>query len=85
MGEPRLLIADEPTRGVDVGATRGICDLIARMAAEGQAVLLISSEIEEILGLCHRALVMARGRIVAEFSRGEMTDDALMKAAFSGA
>ncbi len=84
MGAPRLLIADEPTRGVNVGAKRGICDLIARMVAEGQAVLLISSEIAEIPGLCHRALMMARGRIVAEFSRGEMTKDALMKAAFSG-
>lgn len=84
MGAPRLLIADEPTRGVDVGAKRGIYDLIAEMAAQGQAVLLISSEIEEILGLCHRALVMARGRIVAEFSRSDMTQDAIMNAAFSG-
>ncbi len=84
MGKPRFLIADEPTRGVDVGAKRGIYDLIARLAAEGQAVLLISSEIEEILGLCHRTLVMARGRVVANLTREEMTKNAIMQAAFSG-
>jgi len=84
MGAPRLLIADEPTRGVDVGAKRGIYDLIARLASEGLAVLLISSEIEEILGLCHRTLVMARGRLVTELSREEMTQQAIMQAAFSG-
>jgi len=84
MGAPRLLIADEPTRGVDVGAKRGIYDLIAGLAERGEAVLLISSEIEEILGLCHRVLVMARGRIVAELPREEMTQEAIMHAAFSG-
>ncbi len=84
MGAPRMLIADEPTRGVDVGAKRGIYDLIAQLAARGEAVLLISSEIEEILGLCHRALVMSRGRIVRELRAGQLTKEAVMKAAFSG-
>lgn len=84
MGSPKLLIADEPTRGVDIGAKRGIYNLIAEMALQGEAVLLISSEIEEILGMCHRALVMSRGQIVAEFSGDQLTKEAVMQAAFSG-
>ena len=84
MGAPKMLIADEPTRGVDVGAKRGIYDLIVEMAAKGEAVLLISSEIEEILGMCHRAMVMSRGRIVAELSGEQLTKEAVMNAAFSG-
>ena len=84
MGAPRLLIADEPTRGVDVGAKRGIYALIARMAAEGEAILLISSEIEEIMGLCHRVIVMSRGRVAAELAGDALTEKAVMNAAFSG-
>jgi ABC-type sugar transport system ATPase subunit len=80
---PRLLIADEPTRGVDVGAKAQIHDLVARLAADGMAVLLISSEIEEVLGLAHRVLVMRRGRVVAEFAGDEATDEAVMAAAFA--
>ena len=68
--DPRVLIADEPTRGVDVGAKRAIYELLVSLAREGLAVLLISSELEEILGLAHRVLVMRRGRIVAELRRG---------------
>ena len=52
--EPRVLIADEPTRGVDVGAKRAIYDILVSLAADGMAILLVSSEIEEILGLAHR-------------------------------
>jgi ribose transport system ATP-binding protein len=61
---PRVLLADEPTRGVDVGAKRGIYELIHTLAREGLAVLFISSEHEEILGLAHRVLVMRDGEIV---------------------
>ena len=64
---PHVFIADEPTRGVDVGAKRAIYELLHSLAAEGIAVLLISSEHEEVLGLAHRVLVMRGGRIVAEF------------------
>ena len=84
IGAPRLLIADEPTRGVDVGAKRGIYALIAKLAADGEAVLLISSEIEEIMGLCHRVIVMSRGRMAAELAGEALTEKAVMNAAFSG-
>jgi ribose transport system ATP-binding protein len=83
MCKPRVLIADEPTRGVDVGAKRAIYDLLVGLAGEGMGVLLISSEIEEILGLAHRVLVMRRGRIVAELANGEMSESAILAAAFS--
>ena len=64
--DPHVLIADEPTRGVDVGAKRAIYDFLVELAADGRGVILISSELEEVLGLAHRVLVMRRGRIVAE-------------------
>ncbi|MGH2916701.1 MAG: sugar ABC transporter ATP-binding protein [Solirubrobacteraceae bacterium] len=83
MHRPRVLIADEPTRGVDVGAKRAIYDLLVSLAAEGMAVLLISSELEEILGLAHRVLVMRRGRVVAELEGERMTESAILAAAFS--
>ena len=82
LGQPRLLIADEPTRGVDVGAKRGIYDLIVGMASEGLGVLLISSEIEEILGLSHRVLVLSRGRVTAELVGDDINENAVMAAAF---
>jgi ABC-type sugar transport system ATPase subunit len=82
---PRVLIADEPTRGVDVGAKRSIYELIARLAGEGMAVVLISSELEEVIGLAHRVLVMRRGRIVAEFDGRTVSEDAVMHAAFATA
>ncbi|GKY87378.1 sugar ABC transporter ATP-binding protein [Sinisalibacter aestuarii] len=84
LGDPALLIADEPTRGVDVGAKRSIYDLIAGLAKQGKAILLISSEIEEILGLSHRVLVVSRGRIAGELEGAALTETALMTAAFSG-
>jgi ABC-type sugar transport system ATPase subunit len=80
---PRVLIADEPTRGVDVGAKRAIYNLIHSLASEGMAVLLISSELEEVLGLAHRVLVMRGGRIVRHLDGDEMTEDAIMSAAFA--
>lgn len=79
---PRVMIADEPTRGVDVGAKHAIYELIHSLAAEGIAVLLISSEHEELLGLAHRVLVMRAGRIVAEFDSETMSEDAVLRAAF---
>ncbi len=80
--QPRLLIADEPTRGVDVGSRRAIYDLIVAQAAAGLAVLLISSDIEEVLGLSHRVLVMRGGRVVAELTGERMVEHEVLTAAF---
>ena len=79
---PRVLVADEPTRGVDVGAKRAIYELLTSLAAEGLGVLLISSDAEEILGLAHRVLVMRAGRIAAELRGEAMTEAAILTAAF---
>jgi rhamnose transport system ATP-binding protein len=81
--EPRVLIADEPTRGIDVAAKQQIHGLIADLAAGGMAVVLISSEIDEVLGLSHRVLVMRRGRVVQELAGDEATDENVMRAAFA--
>ncbi|HEX5498668.1 MAG TPA: heme ABC transporter ATP-binding protein, partial [Thermomicrobiales bacterium] len=83
--QPRVLVADEPTRGVDVGAKRQIHELLVQLAARGMAVLLISSEIEEVLGLSHRILVLRTGRIIAEFDGSTATKDDVMAAAFQSA
>lgn len=80
---PTVLIADEPTRGVDVGAKRAIYELIVGMAEDGLGVLLISSEIEEILGLAHRVLVMRGGRVVAELDEETMSESSILTAAFA--
>jgi ABC-type sugar transport system ATPase subunit len=82
LAEPRVLIADEPTRGVDVGAKRDLYQLIVDLAAGGVAVLLISNEVEEILGLSHRVLVMRAGRVVAELVGDRMTEEAILAASF---
>jgi simple sugar transport system ATP-binding protein/ribose transport system ATP-binding protein len=80
---PRLLIVDEPTRGIDVGAKRSIYELIARLASEGMAVLLISSELDEVVGLSHRVVVIREGRVAAEFGHQEMTEEAVLRAALA--
>jgi rhamnose transport system ATP-binding protein len=83
LGEPRLLLADEPTRGVDVGAKRAIYELLVSLVETGMAIVLISSELEEILGLAHRVLVMRAGRLVAELEGEAMTESAILAAAFA--
>lgn len=80
---PRVLIADEPTEGVDVGAKRSIYELLHRLAAEGMVVLLISSDLTEVLALSHRVLAMRLGRIVAAFDGDGITEDAVMRAIFA--
>ncbi|MFZ0388262.1 MAG: sugar ABC transporter ATP-binding protein [Solirubrobacteraceae bacterium] len=83
--EPKVLIADEPTRGVDVGAKVAIHAMITEAAASGIGVLLISSELEELLGLAHRILVFRKGAVVDEFA-GELTErEQIMTAAFGAA
>jgi ABC-type sugar transport system ATPase subunit len=83
MREPRVLIADEPTRGVDVGAKHALYELLLELAQRGTAVLFISSELEEITGLSHRIYVMRQGRVVAELD-GDARDDRILAAAFRG-
>ncbi|NVI89879.1 sugar ABC transporter ATP-binding protein [Actinomadura sp. BRA 177] len=77
---PRVLLVDEPTRGVDVAAKVHIHRLIADLAARGVAVLMASSEVEEVLGLAHRVLVMRDGRVAGEFPRGASAADVLASA-----
>ena len=79
---PDLLILDEPTQGVDVGAKAEIHRLIGDLAAQGMGVLLISSELLEVMGMSDRILVMRHGRLVAEFDRATADAEAVMAAAF---
>lgn len=78
--KPKLLILDEPTRGIDVGSKAAIHQLIAELAAQGLAVIVISSEMPEVLGVSHRILTMADGRLTGEFSAGAMTEENLIRA-----
>jgi len=79
--EPKVLILDEPTRGIDVGAKAEVHALIAKLAEAGVAILMISSELPEILGMSHRVLVRREGRIVADLPRGAATEEGIMAAA----
>ncbi|WP_329169666.1 sugar ABC transporter ATP-binding protein [Streptomyces sp. NBC_01685] len=76
---PEVLILDEPTRGIDVGAKYEIYTVIDQLAAQGKAVVFISSELPELLGMCDRIYTMAAGRLTGEFSRTEATQEALMR------
>ncbi len=78
LGEPDILLMDEPTRGIDVGAKYEIYSIIQKLAAEGKAILMISSEMPELIGLCHRVAVMHEGRIRGELTREEMSQEAIM-------
>jgi ABC-type sugar transport system ATPase subunit len=80
---PRVLIADEPTRGVDVGSRRAIYELVVEQAQSGVGIIIISSDIEELLGLAHRIVVMRAGRVVAELTGEDMTEERVLKAAFA--
>lgn len=83
MCSPNVLIADEPTRGVDVGSKRTIYDLLTEMAGSGMGVVVISSDLEEVLGLAHRVLVMRHGRIITELSGEGINEQAVLAAAFA--
>ncbi|MFD7922010.1 multiple monosaccharide ABC transporter ATP-binding protein [Streptomyces sp. NPDC059740] len=77
--DPEVLVLDEPTRGIDVGAKYEIYTVIDALAAQGRAVLLISSELPEILGLCDRVYTMAAGRLTAEVARADADQEVLMR------
>jgi len=76
---PEVLILDEPTRGIDVGAKYEIYSLVAQLAAEGKCIVMISSEMPELLGMCDRICVMNEGRFVGEFAAAEATQEKIMR------
>ena len=76
---PKIFILDEPTRGIDIGAKVEIYKLLDRLAADGVAIIIISSELSEVLGLSDRILVMSEGTIVAEFTREQATRESIME------
>ncbi|MEM9828284.1 MAG: sugar ABC transporter ATP-binding protein [Planctomycetota bacterium] len=78
---PRILLLDEPTRGVDIGAKEEIYRLVTQLAADGVGVLFVSSDMEEVLGLADRILVMHEGRLAGEFNRQDASEESIMRAA----
>ena len=81
LAEPEIIILDEPTRGIDIGAKAEIYKIIAQLTAQGATVIMISSELEEILGLCDRVIVLYHGKITAEFERAAFSQENIIKAA----
>ncbi len=82
LSRPAIFIMDEPTRGIDVGAKYEIYAIINQLAAEGSGVLIISSELDELIGICDRILVMSRGEIYGQFGRNEFNEERILRAAF---
>jgi len=78
---PRVLIMDEPTKGIDVGAKTAVYQIMGEMAAQGLGIIMVSSELPEVLGMADRVLVMRRGRARAIFTRAEATPEKIVKAA----
>jgi ABC-type sugar transport system ATPase subunit len=76
---PKVLILDEPTRGIDVGAKVEIYNLLNQLVKEGVCVIMISSELPEIMGLCHRILVMCEGEVVADLDESEAAKERIME------
>jgi putative multiple sugar transport system ATP-binding protein len=81
---PDVLILDEPTRGIDVGAKYEIYTIIARLASEGKAIIVISSEMPELLGITDRIYVMSEGRIVGEMASPDASQEKIMRAIVRG-
>ena len=82
MSRPSIFIMDEPTRGVDVGAKYEIYIIMNDLAAQGEGILFISSELEELMGMCDRILVMSQGEFVAEFDRSAFDKERILRSAF---
>jgi ribose transport system ATP-binding protein len=83
--KPRVLLLDEPTRGIDVGAKQEIYRLMEQLAEQGVAILFVSSEMEEIIGMSDRTLVMHEGRLTGELRRDELSEEAVMHLATGAA
>ncbi len=84
MAEPRVLLLDEPTRGIDVGAKADIYALVRRWTEQGISIVLITSEMDELLLLADRILVLHRGRVVTELRAADATKDTILSAAMGG-
>ena len=84
MSEPKVLILDEPTRGIDVGAKYEIYSIMNRLIDQGVAIIMISSELPEIIGMSDRILVMHEGKISGEFLYGDATQEKIMYSAIGG-
>jgi ABC-type sugar transport system ATPase subunit len=84
MMEPKVFLLDEPTRGVDVGAKYEIYTIINELAANKSSVLFVSSEIEELMGICDRILTMSNGKLTSEISRNEYDQEKIMSFALGG-
>lgn len=84
LSKPKVFILDEPTRGIDVGAKCEVYGIVNDLAARGAGILLISSEIEELMGMCDRILVMSKGQIRGVFGRNEFDREQILHAAFQG-
>ncbi|UWQ17452.1 sugar ABC transporter ATP-binding protein [Jannaschia sp. M317] len=82
---PRLIILDEPTKGIDVGSKSAVHETIGSLVREGLAVVIVSSELEEVLGISDRIVVMARGRVVAEYARPDFSAERIVATAAGGA
>ena len=82
--ESHIIIMDEPTKGIDVGSKNDIYHIINQMAADGEAVIMISSELPELMGMSDRYIVMADGKVAGELSREEATEDKIMTLAVAG-
>jgi rhamnose transport system ATP-binding protein len=78
---PKLLIVDEPTRGIDIGTKAEVHRLLSELAAQGVGVLMISSELPEVLGMADRIVVLFEGRVMREFARADADEDSIMRAA----
>ena len=78
---PKVFLLDEPTRGIDIGAKEEIYRLMEQLAADGVAILFVSSEIDEIIGMSDRTIVMHEGQLTGELSREELTEEAIMNLA----
>jgi ABC-type sugar transport system ATPase subunit len=76
---PKVLLLDEPTRGIDVGAKAQIYEMMCDLAAQGKAIVFISSELPELVGMCDRFVVLGGGKIRAEFARGEADEEKLLQ------
>ena len=82
---PRVIIVDEPTKGIDIGSKAAVHDFLGELAAQGLAIIMVSSELPEIVGMADRAIVMRDGRIVERFERADLTPEALVNAATGNA